>query len=199
MRSVAITAILSLLASRAHAQGPANSDPAAVAAGQYTVEAIHTRIQFSISHMGFTDWFGDFTGASGTLRLDPDRLAATVLSIEIPVASVSTTNAILDGELKSAEWLHAGKFPTIRFVATRVERTAANAAAITGNLTFHGVTRPVVLDARFNGVGVDPIRKRYTVGFAATVTIKHSDLGVVADLPLIGDAVSLRISAAFEK
>ncbi len=199
MRSIVIAAAMLLISGRAPAAGPANPDSGAVAAGQYAVESIHTRIQFSVSHMGFTDWFGDFTGASGALHLDPDQLAATVLSIEIPVASVSTTNPILDRELKSGEWFDADKFPTIRFVATRVARTAAGTAAITGDLTFHGVTRPVILDARFNGAGIDPITKRYTIGFTATTMIMRSDFGVKTYLPLIGDAVSLRISAAFEK
>ena len=80
-----------------------------------------------------------------------------------------------------------------------VERTAADRANITGDLTFHGVTKPVVLDARFNGAGVNPLSKAYTIGFNATTTINRSDFGVKTYVPLIGDAVTLRISAAFEK
>jgi len=148
--------------------------------------------------MGFSNWYGDFAGASGRLRLDPNNIAASRLEITIPVASVSTTNAVLDGELKSAQWFDAAQFPMIRFVATKVVPTSADRAAITGDLTFHGVTLPVVLAARFNGAGINPISKTYTVGFDATTTLKRSDFGVGTYLPLIGDEVTLRISAAFE-
>jgi polyisoprenoid-binding protein YceI len=194
-----VTAAL-LLASASFAAapaGPANTDPKAVQAGSYTVEPHHTRVQFTVSHMGFTDWTGDFTGVSGALQLDPAHPEASTLDISIPVASLTTTNTTLDGELKSAQWLDAGQFPAIHFVSTGVTRTGVNAARIAGNLTFHGVTRPVTLDAHFNGAGVNPLDKSYTAGFNATTTIHRSDFGVKTYVPLIGDETAIRISAAF--
>lgn len=200
MRRFLITGTLLLLgATGAIAAGPASPDPAAVIAGNYTVDPTHTRVQFTVSHMGFTDWYGDFSGANGTLRLDPRDIAASKLVITIPVGSVSTTNTILDGELKGAEWFDAGRFPDIRFVSRTIVSTGANTADIAGDLTFHGITRPVVLAARFNGAGVNPISKAYTTGFDATTTLSRSDFGVQKYVPLIGDATVLRISAAFEK
>jgi polyisoprenoid-binding protein YceI len=175
------------------------TDPGAVQAGHYRVEPTHTRVQFTVSHMGFTDWWGDFTGVSGSLVLDPARLAASRVEIAIPVASVATTNATLDGELRSADWFDAARFPTIRFVSTRIVRTGPARATIDGNLTLHGVTRPVALDARFVGAGLNPLSKAYTIGFNATATIRRSDYGVTMDLPLVGDETAIRISAAFEK
>lgn len=111
---------------------------------------------------------------------------------------MSTANAILDGELKSVDWFDATKFPTIRFVSTALKPTGSNTADITGDLTFHGITRPVVLTARFNGAGINPIDKAYILGFDATTTIKRSDWGVKNYVPIIGDETILRISAAFE-
>lgn len=181
----------------AAARGPANLDPAAVAAGSYAIEPSHTRVQFSVSHMGFTDWYGDLIGASGTLVLNPANVAASKVDINIPTASVSTTNAKVDEELRSAQWFDAARYPIVRFVSTRVVRTNTGAATIFGNLTFHGVTRPVTLQARFNGAGINPLDKSYSVGFNATTTIRRSDFGVKTYLPLIGDTTELRISAAF--
>ena len=181
----------------AQTSAPASSNPAAVTAGRYTVEPGHTRVQFTVSHMGFTNWYGDLTGASGNLTLDPKYPAASKLDIALPVASVSTTNAKLDGELRSAQWLDADGFPTIRFVSTRIVLEGPRAATVTGNLTFHGVTKPVTLKTVFNGAGTDPIAKAYTAGFDATTTIRRSDFGVKTYVPLIGDTVDLRISAAF--
>ena len=189
-------AVLLLTASSAIA---ADTNPTAVQAGRYAVETAHTRVQFSVSHMGFSNWYGDFTGVTGALTLDPKAIAAAKVDITIPVASVSTTNTVLDGELKSADWFDAGQYPTIRFVSTKVVQTAPGKADITGDLTFHGVTKPVVLAATFIGAGENPMSKKYTVGFDATATLKRSDYGVKTYVPMIGDETTLRISAAFEK
>lgn len=189
-------AVLLLTASSAIA---ADTNPTAVQAGRYAVETAHTRVQFSVSHMGFSNWYGDFTGVTGALTLDPKAIAAAKVDITIPVASVSTTNTVLDGELRSADWFDAGQHPTIRFVSTKVVQTAPGKADITGDLTFHGVTKPVVLSATFIGAGENPMSKKYTVGFDATATLKRSDYGVKTYVPMIGDETTLRISAAFEK
>ena len=177
----------------------ASRDPAKVEAGAYAVEPYHTRIQFAVSHMGFTTYFGDFTGASGSLTLNPKSGAASALDVSVPVNSVSTTNAKLDGELKSADWLDAAKFPTMSFKSTKVTRSGPNAAKVNGDLTLHGVTKPVTLTVAFNGAGDNPLDKKYTAGFEATGKIKRSDFGVTKFVPLIGDTVDLTISAAFEK
>jgi polyisoprenoid-binding protein YceI len=176
-----------------------STDPRTIPAGTYRVEPNHTRVQFTVSHFGFTDSWGDFTHVSGSLVLDPARLAATRLDISIPVASVSTTNATLDGELRSADWFDAARYPTIRFVSSRVARTGPAKAIIYGKLTLHGVTRLVALDARFVGAGLNPLSKAYTIGFNATAAIRRSDYGVKMDLPLVGDETQIRISAAFER
>jgi polyisoprenoid-binding protein YceI len=199
MRPTLTTLLAAALLAGAAPPAAVSTSPATVPAGTYKVEPSHTRVQFTVSHLGFTDWWGDFTGVSGSLVLDPARLAAARVEVTIPVASVSTTNATLDGELRSAEWFDAGRFPTIHFASTRVVRTGASRATITGNLTLHGVTRAVTLDARFVGAGRNPLSKAYTVGFNATTTIRRSDFGVKMDVPLVGDETQIRISAAFEK
>ena len=188
-----------MIAGAAQAAGPANPDPTAVQAGAYTVEPVHTRIGFSLSHMGFSTWYGDFTGATGSLTLDPARPASDRLSITLPIASVSTTNAKLDGELKSPGWLDATQFPTASFVSSQVTPTGPGQADVMGQLTLHGVTRPLTLHVKFNGAGANPLNKAYTVGFDAQGMIKRSDFGVVKNVPLIGDEVTLTLSGAFVK
>ena len=177
----------------------ASHDAAKIEAGSYAVEPYHTRILFSVSHMGFTTYFGDFTGASGTLTLNPKSAAASALDVSVPVDSVSTTNAKLDGELKSPDWFDAAKYPTITFKSTKVTRAGANMAKVNGDLTMHGVTKPVVLTVMFGGAGTNPLDKKYTAGFEATGRVKRSDFGVTKYVPLIGDMVDITISGAFEK
>jgi polyisoprenoid-binding protein YceI len=184
------------LAAPAFAQSPASRDPGAVQPGAYAVEPMHTRVLFSVSHMGFTTYYGDFTGVSGSLSLDPAKPAASRVAVSIPTASVSTTNATLDAELKSADWLDAAKYPAITFASTRIEPTGPDTARITGELTLRGVTRPVALDARLHGAGVNPLDQKYTVGFDAMARPHRSDFGVTKHIPLIGDDLEVTISAA---
>ena len=173
-------------------------DPAAVQAGAYDVEPLHTRVLFSVSHLGFTTWYGEFTNVSGALTLDPKKPAESTLEIRIPTGSVSTTNAKLDSELKSDAWLDAGQFPEMVFKSTKVTETGKDSAKVTGDLTLHGVTRPVTLAVKFNGAGTNPLDKKYTAGFEVSGKIKRSDFGVKTYVPLIGDDVDLIISAGFE-
>jgi polyisoprenoid-binding protein YceI len=195
-----VAASLTVTSAVALAQAPMElvRDPAAVQAGAYDVEPIHTRVLFSVSHLGFTTWYGEFTNVSGALTLDPKKPAGSALEIHIPVATVSTTSAKLDGELKSDAWLDATQFPEIVFKSTKVTETGKDTAKVTGDLTFHGVTKPVTLAVKFNGAGTNPLDKKYTAGFEVSGKIKRSDFGVKTYVPLIGDDVDLIISAGFE-
>jgi polyisoprenoid-binding protein YceI len=166
--------------------------------GSYKVESYHTQVGFSISHFGFTNYSGLFSGATGSLQLDPVKLGTSKLDISIPVDSVTTTVSKLTDELKGDQWFDTAKFPKATFVSTQVVPTAEG-ATVTGNFTLHGITKPVVLHVRFIGAGVNPIDKAYTVGFEATGTIKRSDFGVKTYLPAVGDEVQLSIAGAFEQ
>lgn len=175
------------------------ADPASIQVGTYALDSSHARVAFGIDHMGLSTWYGDFTGAKGSLTLDPKNVAASKLDITFPTASISTTNATVDGELKDPSWFDAAKYPTITFRSTSVTSTGADTAKVTGDLTFHGVTKPVTLDVKLHGAGPNAMSKVYTVGFDATGSLKRSDFGVTKYVPLVGDKVDLFISAPFEK
>lgn len=193
-KTLAAAALAAVLAAGvAHA-----ADPAAVQAGNYKLETGHARILFAVSHMGLSTWYGDFSGATGSLTLDPKNPAAAALDVSIPVASVTTTNTVLDGELKSPMFFDAPQFPTITFKSTKVTVTGPDTAKVTGDLTFHGVTKPVTLDATFKAAAPNAMTKAYTVGFEVKGALKRSDYGVKTYLPVIGDDVDLTISAPFE-
>ncbi len=195
-----MTRTLLLLAAAALVPAAALAQTAApVPAGTYKVDSHHTQAVFAINHMGFSEFYGTIPNATGTLTLDPANPAADTLDVTLPVAAISTTNSVLDGELKDPSWLDAAKYPEIRFTATKVTRTGATTAHIDGNLTMHGITRPVALDATFGGAGTNPLNKAYTIGFSATGMIKRSDFGVTKYVPLIADTVKLTLTAAFEK
>lgn len=197
------TGFLPTLALAALVSAPAlaqerTTNPAQVEAGTYTIDPAHTQITFGVSHMGFTTYYGRFADASGTLDLAKDADASR-LQVEVPTGTVSTTSDKLNGELKGAQWFDAQKYPEIAFQSVKVVRTGPDTAQVTGNLTLHGVTKPVTLAVHFVGAGVNPLDKKYTVGFAATGLIKRSDFGMTTYVPLIGDQVELTLSGAFER
>ncbi|GBR09977.1 YceI family protein [Gluconobacter frateurii] len=185
---------LTLAASSALAAAPAD-----VKSGTYKVEAGHTQVDFSVLHFGFTYYSGQFSNVSGSLKLDAAHPSASKLSVTIPVSSVSTSSTVLTDELKNNEWFNAAKYPDATFVSTQVSPAGAEDAVVSGNLTLHGVTRPVVLHVHFVGAGVNPMDKAYTVGFQATGTIHRSDFGVKKYVPYVSDDVNLTIAGAFEK
>jgi len=199
MKSTLLALILAAAPAAALAQAVTAPDtnPAHVKSGTYQVEPSHTRVLFAVSHMGFTTWYGNFTNASGSLTLDPAKLADASFDITIPANTVSTTNTKLDGELNSPEWFDTAKYPTIEFKSETVVRTGKDTALVSGELTFHGVTRPETLKVSFNASGINPISKQYTIGFNASGEIKRSDFNQKTYVPLIGDDVTLTISAAF--
>ena len=199
LAAYAVTALLTITAAAPPAIGQqvSSQDPKAVKAGIYKVEPRHTQVRFSISHFGITDFSGFFSGASGTLQLDPSATSASELDVSIPVSSVLTTVPALDEQLKNDQWFEVAKYPNATFKSTKVTSTGKDSATITGNLTLHGVTKPVTLKARLIGSGTNPIDKSINVGFEAVGTIKRGDFGIKQYLPLVGDDVTLRIAGAF--
>ena len=172
-------------------------DPKTVKAGTYKVDPHHTQVIFSISHLGFTNFSGFFSGASGTLQLDPSNLSASKLEVSIPVSSVLTTVAVLDNQLKNDQWLDVAKYPNATFTSTNVTPIGKDSATITGDLTLHGVTKPITLKAHLIGSGTNPLDKSFNVGFEAVGTIKRSDFAIKQYLPLLGDDITLKIAGAF--
>lgn len=174
------------------------------AAGTYTVDGSHAFVHWKVWHMGFSHYTGRFDKISGSLLLKPEDLAASNVSIAIDPASADSGNAKLESELKSEMFFDVAKYPQIAFKSTKVEVTGKDAAGkstgkVYGNLTFHGVTKPVVLDATFNGSGPHLMTKTPTLGFSAKTTIKRSDFGVNALVPVVSDEVELEIEVEFSK
>ncbi len=183
----------------AAAQQAATRNPADVQAGTYSVDTAHTQIGFTLSHMGFSNFTGRLNGVTGSLTLTDGDRSASKISVSVPAKSFSTAVEKLDAELISADWFDAKQFPAITFTSTKVTPNGADSATITGDLTMHGVTKPVTLTAHLVGAGSNPLSKAYTVGFDAKGTVKRSDFGVTKYVPLIGDEVELDLHGAFEK
>ncbi|AJP72339.1 YceI family protein [Sphingomonas hengshuiensis] len=177
-------------------QLPGQPEASRVVAGTYPVDTGHTQVTFTVNHFGFSAFTGQAGGATGSLTIDPKNPAAAKLDITIPTSGIVTTVKALDTHLATPDFFDAATYPTIRFVSTGVV-ASGNTAKITGNLTLHGVTKPVVLDAKFVGAGDNPMSKKLNFGFSATTTIQRSAFGMDKYVPFVSDEVKIEINAAF--
>jgi polyisoprenoid-binding protein YceI len=190
---------VALAATLAAAAPTRAADLAQVQAGHYVLDKSHAKVVFSINHLGFSTYYGFFPDLSGTLDLDPAAPAKSALSVTINVAGMVTTDPKLDEKLKSETFFDTAKFPKATFKSTAIEITGEGRGKLTGDLTLHGVTKPVTLDVTFNGAGTPPMTQLYVVGFDAVGTLKRSDFGIKNFVPLVGDEVTLRISCEFDR
>jgi len=182
---------------------PLSLAPAARAT-EWTLDAEHTEIGFSVRHMMVSDVRGAFDKYSGTLNVDDKDLTKSSVSVDIDVASINTKVAKRDGHLKSPEFFDAAKFPKASFKSTKIEKGAkANTFKVTGDLTMRGVTKPVVLDVELSDEWADPKEwgGRIHRGIKATGKINRLDYGLSWQKTLdkggvvVGDEVTLLISA----
>lgn len=183
----------------AQSAGAPTTDLAQVEGGHFAVDKSHAKIIFSTTHFGFSTYYGIFTDFDAKLDFDPKAPAKSALDVTINTDGIDTTNPKLDAHLKSPDFFDAAKFPTATFKATKIDVTGKTTGTITGDLTLHGVTKPVTLKATFNGGGVNPLSKAYVLGFNATGTIKRTEFGITTYAPLVGDDVELTISAEFDR
>ena len=206
MRRLLATAALLTLAAlgAARADLPGKPDPARVTAGTYAADPAHTMVEFRVNHMGFADVFGLIGPVTGTLTIDPAHLEQAQVGVRIPVRKLFTTSQgltehmFMPGLGDKPDYFGPKPADAI-FVSTKVTPGSDGlSAAITGNLTLNGFTKPVTIAARFTGAGKG-LLGGLNVGFEGTAQIKRSDFGLVADMGLVGDPVELEISATFKK
>lgn len=200
-RKVLIAAAVALTSVSAAAIAQADGfirNPAQVQSGTYVLDPAHGKITWSMDHMGFSTYVGQFTDVSATLKLDARNPSASKLQAEVRTDSVGSLNSALDNHLKTADFLDTAKHPTAGFQATSIRLIDADSAEISGNLTLRGVTKPIVILADFNQAGINPVDKKYSVGFDGHARIKRSDFGINYGVPVLGDDVTLHFEAEFK-
>jgi polyisoprenoid-binding protein YceI len=199
MRPVLTLFVLGILAASAlHGpaagqDAPAHATPsgaAPVPAGAYTIDKAHTSLIFRVSHLGFSNYTGRFEKVDAKLQFDPANPADSRITVNIDPRSIESDNApagFLD-TLRGAQWLNTAKFPDMMYRSTRVARTGGNNLRIQGDLTLHGVTRPVALDGGYTGHPMDPHAR---IGFSAHGTFKRSDFGIALGIPAPGTTMGV--------
>lgn len=174
---------------------------AASQATDYTIDEAHSSVTFKIKHLSISTVIGRFGKFSGTVSVDPANLSSLKTSATIEVASVDTSEPKRDEHLRSPEFFDATKYPQMTFVSKEVKVVSANRLTIAGDLTLHGVTKPVVLDTEFDGTIKDPWGSQ-RVAFIASTTINRKDFGMTFNKTLDSGGLMLgeevRIDIAIE-
>jgi len=164
-------------------------------AASWTIDAKHSSVGFSIRHI-FSKVPGTFDKFSGTIDYDPANPTAASVKVEIDPASIDTRTPMRDDDLRSSNFFDVAKFPTLTFQSTKVTKGDGNALSVEGNLTMHGVTKPVTLAVTFLGSG--PAMGGQRAGFEATTKIDRKDFGIIWNKTLdsgtlLGDDVDIHI------
>ena len=187
------------------APGVTSTKPADLPAGHYVLDKTHASVVAKIKHMGFSNYQFRFTKVDASFDYDPKAPQDAKIKVTIDPGSIDTATGAdefglkFNKELAGDGWLEANKFPTATFVSTKVEPGAGQTGKVYGDFTLHGVTKPIVLDVTFNGVGSSFAPGSVKTGFSASTTIKRSDYGVTKYVPLVSDDVALSIEVEFDK
>lgn len=171
--------------------GGAGPAPAATAAPTaFTVDNVHSSVLFRIKHNNVSYFYGRFNAFSGTFAIDGE---STMLDITVDAASVDTANEGRDKHVKSQDFFSVKEFPTVTFKSASAKKGAGEAIEVAGNLTFHGVTKPLTVTLTPTGQG--PGRGGATVaGFETTFTIKRSEFGMGGMTGSLSDEVAITVS-----
>jgi len=168
----------------------------AQAADKFLLDPTHASILFGVSHLGFSKTFGRFNTMEGAFTLDADAPEKSSVVVTIDAASLDTNHAKRDEHLRGGDFFDVTKYPTLIYKSTSVKQTGEKTAIVTGDLTMHGVTKPVPLDVTLVNAGpnpMDPTKTKIVAGFSARGTLKRSEFGMAYGTPLLGDDVEIII------
>ena len=174
--------------------------------GSYNVDLTHTSVTWRVKHLGLSYYTARFAKLTSTVVLDAANPEKSKLEVTIDANSVRTDfpfpekedfDKVVGGD---SRFLDGAKFPEIRFVSTAIAATGPKTGKITGNLTLRGVTKPIILDATFNGsMAPNPMMKTQKIGVSARGSIKRTDFGMSFGTQFLGDEVELQIEAEYDK
>lgn len=198
LRSLILAVMWALLGTGAAAADPTTRDPAKAPAGTYVLDPRHASLLVRTSHMGgFSHYTMRFNKLSGEFIYDPANWQATKVSITVDPKSIDTEDGIFNRTV--AGYFEPDKYPVIQFTSTSLTAAEDGKGQLTGDLNFHGVTKPVTLDVEFNGVGPGFPVSGTRMGFSGVGKIRRSEFGVTAARMFAGDVVGLVFEVEFVK
>jgi polyisoprenoid-binding protein YceI len=168
------------------------------AADNYKVDPVHSFVLYRIKHFDVGYSYGRFNDPTGMVMWDKDDPTKSGFTFEVKAANLDTHNDKRDAHLKGPDFFDVKQFPTISFKSTAVKSTGDNKYDVTGDLTMHGVTKPITISIEKTGEG-DTKMMGYRTGWETTVSLKRSDYGINGLQGPVADDVQLRISVEAQK
>jgi polyisoprenoid-binding protein YceI len=168
-------------------------------ADTWKLDPPHSAAQFSVRHMGISTVRGTFTKVSGTVDYDASDPQKSTMDIMIDAASVDTRVEMRDNDLRSDHFLDTAKYPTIAFKSMHVESTGSGKLKIDGDLTLHGVTKPVTLTVDGPSASVKDPRGNLHMGASAAATINRTDFGMSNMTGMVGTDIAITIDVELVK
>lgn len=155
--------------------------PLTVSAADYVIDTkgAHASVNFTVSHLGYSYIKGRFNTFSGDFSYDANNISASKVNVLVDTTSLDSNHAERDKHIRSADFINAGKFSDAKFMSTKVSDKGNGMVEVAGNLTLHGKTKPIIIDAKFIGEGNDPWGG-YRAGFSGTTTLQLKDFGIKA-------------------
>ncbi|QOY62241.1 polyisoprenoid-binding protein [Lysobacter sp. H21R4] len=162
----------------------------------WNLDPVHTRVMFAVSHAGFSQALGTVSGSTGTLVFDPDDWQRTRLQASVPLARADLGDPDWNRAVLAPRLLDVEAYPAASFTSDSAVASDSGGIRVCGELSLHGVTRPLCMDVTVNAVKRHPMPPfRRTAGFSATAVLSRSDFGITAWPSVIGDEVTIRIEA----
>ena len=167
----------------------------------WSIDKAHSRVGFGITHLTINEIDGDFKSFDGKISTTKPDFADATIEFSAEMSSINTDVEARDKHLKSADFFDADKNPKLTFKSTSFKKEKGNEYKVTGNLTMHGVTKPVTLTATLVGTTVHPMSKKEMAGFRITGNINRMDFGVGATMPeaMLSENVKLVANTEFSK
>lgn len=189
MKRLILTPFVALLALTANAQ-------------TWTVDKAHSKVGFTVTHLMLSEVDGNFKTFDAKITAAKPDLSDAVFDLTADINSVDTDNERRDGHLKSPDWFDAAKYPTLTFKSTSFKKVEGKKYKATGDLTMHGVTKPVTFDVTMNGpvTSESPRGKQEKAGFKINGMLKRSDFSLgSSNTATVGDEIELKANGEFTK
>lgn len=166
---------------------------------KWNADPMHSKLTFSVTHMGISDVDGLFNKFTASAMATKADFSDAVFELSVDVPSINTQVEMRDNHLRSADFFEVETYPSMTFKSTSIKKVSKDKYKLTGNLTLHGITKPVTMDLWYRGTNVDEKAKKSTSGFQLTGLIKRSDfnIGPKFPAPVLSDEVKIKADGEF--
>jgi polyisoprenoid-binding protein YceI len=187
MKKLVVATVITLLTATSYSQN------------SYVLDKNHSKLSFIVMHFGISHVEGNFKSFDVTLEANSEDFTDAVIEMTADVKSINTEVEMRDKDLMNDNWFSVEKFPALSFKSTSFIKEADNNYKLAGNITIHGITKPIVFDVVLNGKALNPMTLKYSVGFTVTGKLNRNDfeIGTEPFAAVVGNEVDLKSNVEF--